>query len=493
MNWLHTIRSAAFGITLVSLLIACSSKPTKTGGQSGSAGSTIAGDTVPAYGEEFTGVAFGQPEWDKRLENNPFVKEWLDYFQGRGRKYMELYLARSSRYLDLMKGILKNSGMPEELVFVPMIESGYSFSAKSNANAVGYWQFIRATGKRYGLRINNVVDERRDPILSTQAASQYLKGLYSLFGSWELALAAYNVGENRVQRVLMNNYTRDYWEMARRRLLPAETLNYVPKFVAAALIARNPDKYGFTDIKYYEPFKFDEITLNKAVNLRRMAAQLNVPYQEFKMYNPAFKGDHAPLGPDRKVVIRVPAGSSQDTAKTAIEQSVVTTEKPTVVYDNPNEKDYVYYRVRRGDNLHRIAQRYGVRQQDILKLNNFESGNIIRSGVKIKIPLEANERKESSVSPADPSTSMQRSPARRLQKDGGREIEKLTAKTKEIPGATAISGGSTKSWHTVRRGETLTGIAHSYGVSLDRIISANRLDGDKGRLLAGQRIRIPIN
>ncbi len=144
----------------------------------------------------------------------------MDYlFQGRGRPHMERYLARSTRYEKLMKKVLRDNGLPEDLFYIALIESGFSSAATSHAAAVGYWQFIRGTGKRYGLEISPFVDERRDPVFATQAAAEYFKGLYSVFGSWYLAMASYNVGENRVKREVMNHYTRDFWELARKKRL----------------------------------------------------------------------------------------------------------------------------------------------------------------------------------------------------------------------------------------------------------------------------------
>src|SRR5262249_50776712 len=151
------------------------------------------------------------------------------------------YLERSARYLPMMKNVLRENGLPEDLVYVAMIESGFSPRAHSRANAVGYWQFIRSTGKRFGLHVDTFIDERRDPVLSTRAAAEYFKALYDLLGSWHLSMAAYNVGEMRVKRAVTRYYTRDFWELIRkRRAMPAETRNYVPKFIAAALIAKNP-------------------------------------------------------------------------------------------------------------------------------------------------------------------------------------------------------------------------------------------------------------
>src|SRR5665213_1486711 len=158
------------------------------------------------------------------LDDNEHVQVWVRYFQGRGRKYMEQYLARSTRYLPMMKNVLRENGLPEDLVYISLIESGFSPVAHSRSNAVGYWQFIRGTGRRFGLKVDPFIDERRDPVRSARAAAQYFKALYDLFGSWHLALSAYNVGENRVKRAVTKYYTKDLWTIiTKRRSMPAET------------------------------------------------------------------------------------------------------------------------------------------------------------------------------------------------------------------------------------------------------------------------------
>ena len=230
------------------------------------------------------------------IEINEKVEMWIRYFQGRGRPHMERYLARSTRYEAIMKKVLRDNKLPEDLFYIALIESGFSSSAMSHASAVGYWQFIRGTGKQYKLQINQLVDERRDPVLATQAAADYFRDLYSLFGSWYLSMAAYNVGEGRVARAVRKYKTRDFWELVQyKRALPRETDNYVPKYIAAKLIAKNPDKYGFEGIDYMPPIEFDYLTFEQPVNMRLMAERMNVNYEDFKDLNPKFKGEIAPM------------------------------------------------------------------------------------------------------------------------------------------------------------------------------------------------------
>lgn len=329
------------------------------------------------------------------LEVNKFVDVWLNYFQGKGRKHMERYLARSNRYVGLMREILRSNGVPEEMVYVAMIESGFSFQARSRAKAVGYWQFIGGTARRYGLKMNRYLDERRDPIASTEAAARYLKGLYNLFGQWELALAAYNVGENRVQKVINMSYTRDYWEMAKRRMLPDETLNYVPKFIAASMIALNPEKYGFKDIDYYEPYEFEVVKFNRPVNLRSMAAHLGIAYNDFKLMNPSYRTDHAPLSSEGECQIRVPKGQV-DSALAALGKSAIAHSRIVATLDD-NDADYFYHRIRRGENLRKIAARYGVSQTAIRQINKIGSRTKLRAGTRIKIPGNSKVGRETTM------------------------------------------------------------------------------------------------
>lgn len=257
----------------------------------------------------------GQVLKDEELEKipteiNPQVEKWINYFQGRGRPHMERYLARSTRYEALMKKVLRDNGLPDDLFYIALIESGFNSQAFSHAAAVGYWQFIRGTGKRFGLEINKLVDERRDPVLATQAAADYFKGLYSVFGSWYLAMASYNVGENRVKREVANHRTRDFWELVRKKRLPRETMNYVPKYIAAKMIAQEPAKYGFEGIDYLPPIEFDHVTLQKPVNLRLMAEKMNFNYEDLKALNPKFKGEVAPLKGEN-LIVRIPPDTQQ--------------------------------------------------------------------------------------------------------------------------------------------------------------------------------------
>lgn len=398
-------------------------------------------------------------------EVNPLVEQWISYFQGRGRHHMERYLARSARYEKLMKKVLKDNGLPEDLFYIALIESGFNTQARSHAAAVGYWQFIRGTGKRYGLEINTMVDERKDPVLATQAAAEYFKGLYSVFGSWYLAMASYNVGENRVKREVMNHYTRDFWELAKKKRFPKETIHYIPKFIAAKLIAKDPAKYGFADIDYLTPIEFDHVTLDKPVNLRVMAEKMGINYEDFKDLNPKFKGEVAPMKADNKLELRVPPGSTEQ-ATVAANESIV--EKVEFVAD---AGDTEVYRIRRGDSLHSVARKYRTTVAYLRDLNDIPKGKRLKVGMKLYVPDR---------------TPVKRSVVARKKSNNS---DKSIASSSPAENVVAVGNGR---FYTVQSGDTLSSIAKKYSVSIGQLKRANNIR--RGRMLkVGIRLSIPGN
>jgi membrane-bound lytic murein transglycosylase D len=225
--------------------------------------------------------------------NGP-VQSYLRAFSNGQKAVFEVYLSRSGRYLAMMRRIFRERGLPQDLVYLALIESGFNPWARSPAAAVGPWQFIEGTARRYGLKVNDWVDERRDPEKATRAAASYLKDLFQQFGCWYLAAAGYNAGEHRVEGALLRNDEDTFWALARKGLLPRETCHYVPQFIAAALIARNPQKYGFAGIAYERPWSYELVRVPGGTDLRRFAQALGIDYQDFKELNPELKRDKAP-------------------------------------------------------------------------------------------------------------------------------------------------------------------------------------------------------
>ena len=242
-------------------------------------------------------------------DDNQYVKKWLSHFSAEGNGYenMRRYLERSSRYLDLMGDIFEEEGLPRDLVYMSMVESGFYPYAKSSMGAVGYWQFIRQTGLHYGLQINSYVDERQDFVLSTQAASRYLKDLYDTFGGWHLSMAAYNCGEQRVKNAIRRHGNNNFWYLVKRRALPSETINYVPKVIAMREIALNPQNYGFFQLNYREPLEYELVSYRGPSSLSHIAQYLKVPHGELQGLNSKLKTDVVPDEGQKKSYLRVPA------------------------------------------------------------------------------------------------------------------------------------------------------------------------------------------
>ena len=399
---------------------------------------------------------------DEELENipsevNPLVEKWISYFKGKGRPHMERYLARSTRYEKLMKKVLRDNGLPEDIFYIAMIESGFSSQAVSHASAVGYWQFIRGTGKRYGLQIDRFMDDRRDPVLATQAAADYFKGLYSVFGSWYLAMASYNVGENRVKKEVMSQYTRDFWELAKKNRFPKETINYIPKYIAAKLIAKNPEKYDFKDIDYLPPIEFDSIALNKAVNLRVMADKMNYNYEDFKALNPKFKGEIAPLT-NNMLDIRIPVGQ-KDIAITAANESTV--EKVEYIADTGDVQNY---RIKRGDNLNTVARRFRTSVAYLRDLNDIPKGKKLKVGMMLAVPDRTPVSQRSAKT-------------------------NVSATPKGESAVVGVAEGSSR-YYIVQSGDSLFTIAKRYSTTVDHLKRINNIQ--RGRTLKiGLKLKLP--
>ena len=251
----------------------------------------------------------GKITYDIPITINKQVEFFIEYFQTRVSKRFGIWLARSGRYVPMMRAILKEHGLPEDLVYLAMIESGFSCKAYSRAHAVGPWQFIRGTARRYGLKVNYWVDERRDPVKSTYAAAKYLRDLYAEFNSWYLAAAGYNAGEVKIRRALARYGADDFWSISqrKRRYLKQETKQYVPKMIAAALIAKNPSKYGFDDIKYDAPLKFDQVKVYAGTSVSVAAKLIGLKTGAISELNPELRRWCTPPT-DGMYTLRVPAG-----------------------------------------------------------------------------------------------------------------------------------------------------------------------------------------
>ncbi len=296
------------------------------------------------------------------VENNR-VRYFVNFFSGRLRGFFERALARSGRYVPMMTTILREEGLPEDLVFLSLIESGFSPYAYSKAKAMGPWQFIRGTGLRYGLKINGWVDERRDPIKSTRAAAAYLKDLHLQFGEWFLAAAAYNAGERKVEKAIHRSRTNDFWHLSQKTHLKMETRNYVPKFIAATLIASTPEKYGFGDVVYEPPIEYDEVSIKKPLRLQTIADLANTTVEAIRELNPALLRNSTPPS-ENGFMLRVPAGRGE----TFFQAYELLPDSATV--------KVITHKVRKGETLVAIAKKYRQPVSQVMELNNLKSRRV---------------------------------------------------------------------------------------------------------------------
>ncbi len=259
-------------------------------------------------------IILKNPFSDLPVTSNYWVEQWIRLFQKNYSNRFRIWLERSYRYAPLMKEILKNQKLPADLIYMAMIESGFSPHAESKAKALGYWQFIQPTASRFGLRKHYWLDERKDFEKSTRAAAQYLQFLYKQFGDWWLAASAYNMGEQRLMRLIQKHKTKNFWSLAQKYDFPYETAQYIPQLIAAITIAKAPALYGFNYLKIKLPHKYEFFYLPGGTNLRAMARYIKEPYAKIKRLNPELLRDRIPHYMENWRA-RIPKGKSQKTSQ----------------------------------------------------------------------------------------------------------------------------------------------------------------------------------
>jgi membrane-bound lytic murein transglycosylase D len=404
-------------------------------------------------------------KYDIPVELNDAVVAYIRFFQTDARVHFTKWLGRSTRFMPLMRGILEKQGLPVDLVYLSMIESGFSTYAYSFAKAAGLWQFVVGTSRRYGLHTDFWVDERRDPVKATVAAAQYLKELQDRFhGDWYLAWAGYNAGEGRVDRAIRRESTRDFWRMmSKGRTLRAETKHYVPKLIAAALIAKHPDRFGFK-IDYESPWDTDEVYIPDATDLHVIAKTAEITIDQVRELNPELRRFCTPPG---GWTIRLPKGT-KDAFLAQFEKL------------GPQERlSFTEHKVERGEPLAKIARAYGVREAAILRTNGLRSYRQVKVGKVLVIPMNQSSRGLLAGSQLEDKRT-------RLQ---GRSIAKTMTASADTP--VPAKDTDRRQMYIVRPGDTLWTIATRFSTTVERLKRLNNLTGRRAReLQVGQRLAV---
>jgi membrane-bound lytic murein transglycosylase D len=374
------------------------------------------------------------------LEMNDAVERWIDYFANTVPDRFATYLSRLGRWEDMVRTRLREAGMPQDLIYLALIESGMNPNAYSRAHAVGMWQFIRGTGRLYGLEVSYFLDERRDPYMSTDAAIAFLSDLYDEFGSWYLAAAAYNGGPGRVRRGIRRTGSNDFWDLAEARVLRRETRNYVPKLIAAALIAKDPEKYGFTNIERQTPLEFEEVTVPDATSMDVIAEAAGVEERDVRALNPQYLRRVTP--PGRAVAVRVPPRTAE---VFAVNYAQIPPDKRVT---------WLVHTVTRGQTLGQIAARYGTSVSAIRAANNNVNPKRLQIGQRLVVPRSGSPPESRST---------------------------RSFQTMQAPDGGALTV-------TVRAGDTLWAIAQRYEVSTTDLMAWNGLSSTTIR--PGDRITV---
>jgi len=450
---------------------------------------------------------------DMPVDFNDKVIKAIHYFQTNRRNEMIKWMRRSGRYLPLVRKILAEEGLPQDLVYLSMIESGFNPKAYSRARAVGLWQFIYSTGRLYGLTRNEWVDERRDPVKATRAAARHLNDLYKMYNDWNLALAAYNWGPTRITRQVKKTPDIDFWDMN----MPRETRNYVPFFMAALIISKEPDLFGFENIDYEKPFEFDTVSVHPYTSLSTMSKFAGVSVDELRDLNVELRKGRTPAG-KKMYALKIPVGTKD---KFLAEYAKYDPEK----YTPPSVSAY---RVRRGDTLSGIARKFGVRLSYLMNANNLRNANRLSVGQTLKIP--GSNFSATASAKANTNVSRENATVYRIKKNDtlgtisekfkttvstlqklnrmGRRTRIYVGQTILVTGAQSANASPSKSQassgrsltaaidttpgritYVIRKNDTLYEIAQKYGVNFKDIMRWNKITNHR-TIKPGQKIII---
>ncbi|OPY68898.1 MAG: Membrane-bound lytic murein transglycosylase D precursor [Syntrophorhabdaceae bacterium PtaU1.Bin034] len=407
-------------------------------------------------------------QFDIPIVFNDAVEYFVKYFSTEKRKIFANWLRRSRRYVPMIKEILRGQGLPEDLIYVAMIESGFNPKAYSSMKACGPWQFIYETGGRYGLRVNHWVDERRDPEKSTVAAALYLKDLFNQFGCWYLAAAGYNAGEKRIERAIEKHETNDFWELRRYNTLPRETREYIPRLIAAAIIAKDPEKFGFTNLNYDQPIKFVHEKVPGGTPLTVLAEAASTDMLTVRALNPEILTGITPPDMD-EYTIKLPEWIKRTKFR---EELHVALEKEGRV------QEVTAYTLKKRENLKTLMKRYKVTQHELQLVNACDQELRVRPGKVIYIPTFDKGRETVVVRKEEQTVSVQ-AKSEKPDEDASRKTKVVS----RIESRTAF--------HIVKKGESLSGISEKYGIEIAVLKEINRLK--KGMIHPNMRLALRSN
>ncbi len=462
-------------------------------------------------------------------KNTKRMEFWVDYFTKKNRDRFQRFINNGEEYREIVEETFKAHGLPKELYFVGLIESGYYLSARSHAAAVGPWQFIRGTGARYGLKINNEIDERQDLFKASKAAAMYFKDLHNVFSSWELALSAYNAGEYGIIRRIMKHGTRDFYELSRNKQLPSETINYVPKVLAAMHIVNNAEKYGFVIPKKKNRL-FDMTELRptkKNIPLSTIAKRLGIETSVLKKLNPELRRGSTPKHFAGTYYLRIPqskysykfeeVGAAPETkismfarpeTKREINRRTAFIEKTINGSDDKVEPALIrpkYHKVKKGETLYSIARKYDVSPKYLASANNFKSLKIkVKLGQRIK--LKAGDDQRVATRTVGPKVKMAKGPIIYKVKQGDNltdlarifdlKVSKIKTANKLkrggiIVGQKIVLPDTKKGIYTVKRGDHLAKVAREFKRPVEALVKLNSLK--RGSIYPGQKIIVNMD
>ena len=461
---------------------------------------------------------------------------WVEYFTQKSRDRFQRFINNGEEYRHHIEQVFKQYGLPKELYYVGLIESGYYLGARSHASAVGPWQFIKPTGRRYGMRVTHELDERQDLFKATHAAARYFKDLHNMFSSWELALAAYNSGENGVLRRIMKYGTNDYYKLSRNKQLPSETINYVPKVLAAMHVIDNAEFYGFhIPKKKQRLFDLTELKpMKKNVPLAQVANRLNLDMILLKKLNPELKRNSTPRHFAGAYMLRVPKAKYAYRLENLLEpvaQASAVAASTNVVAASQNDKfarpesrkdlnrriafgqsrETVtgrpkFHRVRRGETLTAISKKYDMTPRALASVNNFSSWKTkVQAGQRIALAPTEEQVVSTRLASTPRVRNLNRPITYKVAKgDNLSDIARLfnsqvskikwvnnLKRGKILVGQSIVLPNTQKAIYTVRRGDHLTKVARDFNLPITTLMKINSMK--KRKIYAGQKIIVNID